>query len=334
MQRLLGPVLLCAVSVLRAQAAPAYDPMAVPTAAVPPSLTDTAVDAKRDRELPLRIFLPAATTPAPVIVFSHGLGGTRDTCNYLGQHWAARGCAVVFVQHPGSDDSVWRDSKPGDRMAAMQRAASLANAVLRCEDVHAVLDQLTAWNADEQHACHGRLDLEHVGMSGHSFGAVTTQLVAGQSAPLSGQRFLDPRIDAALPMSPSSPRAGSVERAFASVKVPWLLMTGTADTAPIGDQDTASRLAVYAALPTTIDRYELVLDGAEHSAFTERALPGDAHERNANHHRAILALSTAFWDSYLRGDDAARAWLQGDGVRSVLQEQDRWEFGTARQSAR
>jgi predicted dienelactone hydrolase len=326
MRPLPGSVLLCAVSLLRAQDAPAYDPLAVTTEALPASHTDTVVDAERARELPLRIFLPAATAAAPVVVFSHGLGGTRDTCNYLGRHWAARGYAVVFVQHPGSDDAVWRDARPRDRMAAMQRAASGKNLVLRGEDVRAVLDQLTVWNADQEHPCHSRLDLEHVGMSGHSFGAATTQSVAGQSMPLLGQKFVDRRIDAALPMSPSSPRVGSVERAFAEVRIPWLLMTGTEDTSPIGDQDVASRLAVYPALPATIDRYLLVLDGAEHSAFTERALPGDARPRNPDHHRAILALSTAFWDAHLRGDRAARAWLHGEGARAVLGADDRWQL--------
>jgi len=54
-------------------------------------------------------------------------------------------------------------------------------------------------------------------------------------------------------------------------------------------------------------------------------LPGDKEARNPNHHRAILALSTAFWDAYLRGDAAARAWLDGDGPRSVLEPKDRWQ---------
>ena len=82
-------------------------------------------------------------------------------------------------------------------------------------------------------------------------------------------------------------------------------MTGTKDVAPIGGADVESRLAVFPALPPG-GKYELVLDGAEHSAFTDRALPGDSAPRNPNHHRAILALSTAFWDAWLRGDAAAR----------------------------
>jgi hypothetical protein len=60
--------------------------------------------------------------------------------------------------------------------------------------------------------------------------------------------------------------------------------------------------------------------------FTDRALPGDKEPRNPNHHRVILALSTAFWDAYLRDDPAARAWLNGPGARSILEPDDRWQF--------
>ena len=101
-------------------------------------------------------------------------------------------------------------------------------------------------------------------------------------------------------------------------------MTGTYDTAPIGGIDLASRLAVYPALPPG-GKYELVLDRAEHSAFTDRALPGDRETHNPNHHRAILAISTAFWDAYLRGDAQARGWLDGAGARAVLEAADRWQ---------
>ena len=68
-----------------------------------------------------------------------------------------------------------------------------------------------------------------------------------------------------------------------------------------------------------------MLDGAEHSAFTERALPGDKGKRNPNHHRAILALSTAFLDAYLKDDASARAWLDGPDARNVLDKADRWQ---------
>ena len=126
-------------------------------------------------------------------------------------------------------------------------------------------------------------------------------------------------------MSPSSPRnVGDLRQVFGHVTIPWLLMTGTKDVAQIGGADLASRLAVFPALAPG-GKYELLLDGAEHSAFSERALPGDREQRNPNHHRAILAISTAFWDTWLRDNADARAWLDGDGPLSVLEKADRWQ---------
>lgn len=309
-----------------------YDPLAARDGDAP-TLALSFVDAARDRAIPLRVYLPAATTPpapAPVIVWSHGLGGSRDNAKYLGAHWSKRGYVCVFLQHPGSDESVWRELPARERMAALRAAASVDNALLRCADVTAALDQLARWHADAAHELHGRLDLERVGMCGHSFGAATTQAVAGQSAPLVGARFRDDRIDAALPMSPSKPARGDVRKAFADVRIPWLVMTGTHDGSPIGNTTPADRLAVYPALPPTIDRYELVLDDAEHSAFGDAALPGEKLARKQAHHRSILALSTAFWDCHLRGDAAAREWLHGDGPRRVLDAEDRWQRAAAK----
>lgn len=315
----LGFALLAASLAL---AAP-YDPLAV-SGPEPTTWDGTITDGARHREIPVRVFLPASTAPAPVVLFSHGLGGSREGSGYLGVHWAKRGYVVVFVQHPGSDAGVWKDEPPEKRLAALREAASLDNFLLRVKDIPAVLDGFERFNAQPKHPLEKRLDLEHVGMSGHSFGAITTQAVSGQSFPLAGASFTEARIKAALPMSPSTPRRGSAAQAFAKVTIPWLLMTGTKDSAPIGNQTVESRLAVFPALPAG-GKYELVLDRAEHSAFTDRALPGDAEPRNPNHHRAILAIGTAFWDATLRGDAAARAWLDGDGPRSVLEKADRWQ---------
>ncbi len=310
------------------EAGPAnYDPLAVATDFNPEQLDLTVHDAKRTRDIPVRIYLPANKAPAPVVLFSHGLGGTRNGSQFLGTHWAARGYVAVFLQHPGSDDSVWRGKSATERMPAMNSAASLDNFLLRVQDVPAVLNQLEIWNVDSTTALKGRLDVKKVGMSGHSFGAITTQAVSGQTFAIGGQRFTDPRIKAAIAFSPSTPKRGSADTAFGEVKIPWLLMTGTKDLSPIGQADLKSRLGVYPALRGA-PKYEVVLNNAEHSAFTDRALPGDKEPRNPNHHRVILALSTAFWDAYLRGDADALAWLKGSGPRSVMEASDRWQFST------
>jgi predicted dienelactone hydrolase len=227
------------------------------------------------------------------------------------------------MQHAGSDESVWKDQPLGGRLKAMKEAANAENFMNRVADIPAVIDQLQKWNEQTGHALQGQLNLKQIGMSGHSFGAVTTQAVSGQSF-LDTTRLTEPRIQAALAMSPSSGKNVKPEKAFGAVKIPWLLMTGTRDVSMIGDTDVESRLAVYPALPPG-DKYELVLDQAEHSAFSERAPARDRSQRNPNHHKVILALSTAFWDAYLKEDAAAKAWLTGEGPRTVLEKADRWQ---------
>lgn len=303
-----------------------YDPLALPDAKIADPIDLDVVDPKRERTIPIRIFLPPAGNKAsPVVLFSHGLGGSRQMGAYLGNHWAARGYAAVFLQHPGSDTSVWQDEPMGRRMQAMREAASVKNLVLRVEDVPAVLDQLTEWANSKDHMFAGRFDLARTGMAGHSFGAHTTQAVGGQQMPLVQDRYVEPRIKAAVIMSPGAPSGGrDPGDAFADVKIPWLLLTGTADTAPIGNQTPESRLAVFPALPKG-HAYELVLDGGSHFAFTDRPLPQERGNRNPNHHRVILGLSTAFWDAYLRDDAAARAWLDGDGPKTILENGDSWQ---------
>lgn len=286
---------------------------------------DTSIqDPERNRVIPIRIFMPAGDPPAPVVIFSHGLGGSCKMNAFMGEHWGARGFFTVFVQHPGSDVSVWQDLPREERMKALAKAANLKTFQDRVKDVSFVLDTLAVWNKTTDSGYAGKMDLNHAGMSGHSFGAVTTQAVSGQRTVLGKASFTDSRITAAMMFSPSQPKRGSAEKAFGQVGIPWMIMTGTQDVSVIGEGELESRLAVYPALPPG-GKYELVLFNAEHSAFTDRALPGDGEQRNPNHHRAILGISTAFWDAYLKKDDKAKAWLDGNGPRTVLEENDRWQ---------
>ena len=314
--------LLCAAGAVAAELS--CDPLAVSARETPQTIDLAVHDKARKRNIPIRVYLCLAKPSAPVVLFSHGLGGSREGSSYLGKHWASRGYVAVFLQHPGSDTAVWKGKPAGQRKQAMRDAASGENFMLRAQDVPAVLDQLERWNRTDDHVLAGKLSLKSVGMSGHSFGAVTTQAASGQLFARGRAMFTDARIGAAIAMSSSSPRRGTPEAAFGKVSLPWLLMTGTKDTAGIGHADVKSRLAVFRALPPG-RKYELVLHGAEHSAFTDRALPRDTEPRNPNHHRVILALSTAFWDSYLLNNAAARAWLDGDGPKSVLAKDDTWQ---------
>ena len=183
--------------------ADAYDPLVADTNSLAAPLDLPVHDAARKRDLPVLVYLPAATNPAPVVIFSHGLGGTRFVSPFLGRHWAARGYVAVYVQHPGSDDSVWKDIPAKDRYRSMKQAASLKNFLLRVKDVSVVVDQLEHWNTNASSPLAGRLDLKKLGMSGHSFGAATTEALCGETLPIKGRDLTDARFTAALVLSPS-----------------------------------------------------------------------------------------------------------------------------------
>lgn len=80
------------------------------------------VDQARHRPVPARIYYPQdGAGPFPVIIFSHGLGGSREGYEYLDRFWASPGYVSVHIQHSGSDPAVWQGSNRPFR--DMQRAA-------------------------------------------------------------------------------------------------------------------------------------------------------------------------------------------------------------------
>lgn len=279
------------------------------------------VDEDRGRTVPVKVYLPeAADGPAPVILYSHGLGGSREGKAFLGEHWAESGYVAVFMQHPGSDKSVWENVERAERMKSLKGAASGRNFKLRVGDVVFVLDQLEIWNADPEHPLSGKLDLERIGMAGHSFGAVTTQAIMGQRPMrISKRSFADDRIDCFVPMSPSASTRIPDDKAFGEIGKPVLCMTGTEDTSLIRPEVTAdSRLKVYAALPSG-DKFQVVFEGGEHRLFSAR----DKYEK---YQPALERLTTEFFDAYLRDSDEARKWLQSEAPLDTLFENDKWEW--------
>ena len=66
-------------------------------------------DTARNRAVPVRLYLPAQTAPAqtlPLVMFSHGMGGSRRGYSYLGAYWASHGFTSLHLQHVGSDRSL------------------------------------------------------------------------------------------------------------------------------------------------------------------------------------------------------------------------------------
>ena len=94
------------------------------------------------REVLARFYLPAvikgsekatSSQPVPLVVFSHGIGGSRDGYTYIGKHLAAHGIATLHVQHEGSDRSLWFGN-PMQIVSRLQVAANDREAIARTQE--------------------------------------------------------------------------------------------------------------------------------------------------------------------------------------------------------
>jgi len=277
-------------------------------------------DASRRRSVPVKIYAPATGQgPFPVIVFSHGLGGSREGYKYLGRHWASYGYVAVHVEHLGSDTAAFTKRPRGRLLAKMGADARESmtdpqNAVARPLDVRFVLDRLEKINQGGSPVAH-RLDLTRVGMAGHSFGAWTTLVVAGQRigrevASGSSPSYADPRVKAAIAMSAPIPRKREdLDAAFGAIHIPVLHMTGTLDDSPLGETKAAERRIPYDHIHGA-DQYLVTFEGGDHMVFSGRLMEGSERAaKDAVFQDLILQGTTAFWDAYLKGDAAAKSWL-------------------------
>jgi predicted dienelactone hydrolase len=272
-------------------------------------------DTRREREVPAKLYFPKnATNPCPVIVFSHGLGGTRNNYEYLGQHWASHGYVVAHVQHHGSDDAAWRGAaRPGEMMRA---AMNVENSMNRPIDVSFVLDQLTDFNGQDG-VLRKRMDLKRVGVAGHSFGAFTTMAIAGQKFGPTGRSFADPRVKAAIAMSTPVPRRAP-EQNYADITIPVFHFTGTADESPLNDTEATERRVPFDSIQNAM-QFLITFQDGDHMIFSGRSTAFSA-EKKAAMLDVIRESTTQFWDAYLRDDAAAKSWLTNGGAKQALGE--------------
>ncbi|HEX8342704.1 MAG TPA: alpha/beta fold hydrolase [Tepidisphaeraceae bacterium] len=279
--------------------------------AEPNVLLQSWKDAARQCEVPVKIYLPADTSgPAPVILFSHGLGASREMYGYLGTYWAEKGFVAVHLTHVGSDDSVWRNATDS-RVDAMMAAASAANYVARLGDIAFVIDELTRQNAEKSSRLFGRLNLEQIGMAGHSFGALTAQAEAGQSILVAGVErvFRDPRIKAVVAMSPAPPPKSNLPAAaFARMAAPIFYLTGTADFEMITMAGVKQRREPFDKGGGS-DQYLAIFAGGDHGLFVGRRR-GGARKSDAAAWAYIQKATTEFFNAYLRNDPASLVWMR------------------------
>jgi dienelactone hydrolase len=233
-------------------------------------------DDVRERAVPIRLYQPSGATvmaPVPLIIFSHGIGGSRLGYSYLGRYWASHGLASLHVQHIGSDRSIWFGN-PFNLVSRLQEAAQVKEALNRVHDLRFALTQLLNDPLGQT------MRPDQIIAAGHSYGANTTLLASG--ARVSQDNIPvdlgDARITAAIVIS--APRfygQNAVDSILQPVSLPTLHITATEDNIQIPGYFSGypDRLAIFEAIGSK-RKALAVFEGGSHSMFTDRTRTGGA----------------------------------------------------------
>ena len=275
-------------------------------------------DEKRNNDVRVRIFYPVIAGKYPVIVFSHGAGGSDTCCESLTRHWATYGYITIQPIH---DDSVAQRNSSGDENARFPQAVreALKNPALwesRPRDISFVLDSLAGLQKRVA-GLNGKIDAARIGVAGHSMGAYTAEAIGGALVDLPdhpGQNFSDPRVKAILCLSPQGPgQFGLTTHSFANVSLPFMGVTGSLDN--LGPLANAAWHRTPFERSQPGDKFEVFIRGASHVSFISAETVNSARSSQA---AAILgytnSASLAFWDAYLKDDAAAKKFLDGDAL--------------------
>ena len=262
-------------------------------------------DSARNKDVLVKIYHPNSPGPSPVIIFSHGAFGSRETYWALGEYWASYGYVSI---HPSHDDSRLDSGYRGGLMQVLRDSKLWES---RPRDISFVIDSLGQIEklAPE---LRGKLDHSRIGVGGHSYGAYTAEAIGGATVTLPGESaprsFADKRVKAVVIMSPQGEgEMGLTAHSWDNMRLPTLLMYGSLDFG------TQRRTPTWRSQPfyksPAGDKYDVELEGATHMTFV-----GPFREPG---HQSMLfkcaKLETvAFWDAYLKEDPTAKAYLASD----------------------
>ncbi len=275
-------------------------------------------DAKRNKDIHVRIFYPSDPGKHPVIVFSHGAGGSQNCCDALTRHWASYG--YVTLQPTHDDSAIQRRNSGEENIRFMQAVRdALKKPALwesRPQDISFVLDSLPELQKSIP-ALAGKIDADRIGVGGHSMGAFTAGAIAGALVDLPGRpasKFADPRAKAVLLLSPQGPgEFGLTDHSWDRISLPLLSMTGSLDSGAGRQGPQWKKIPFERSQPG--DKYHLFIDGANHMSFITADTLSPARAAQAE---AILGYANsaalAFWDAYLKGEPAAKDYLQSDAL--------------------
>jgi len=314
---LVGTFLLLVAEAHQAAARRSYPP---PTYQPPPGYAVRTAkdlvlrDNARSKDLAFNVLHPDGTGPFPVIIFSHGAGASRDNYLNLTSYWASHGYIVIQPSHADSIALRRAQGKPAGWGEALHEALADPNAWQnRPQDISFLIDSLAQIQRMVPQL-EQRMNMRSIGVGGHSFGAYTSEAIAGalvqlkkDSPPVS---LADRRVTAVIAMSPEGPgQIGFVDNSWNDQYLPIMTMTGTRDYAGLA-KGPSWRKIPFDRSPAG-DKYHLLIAGGNHFSFVGGG--GDEGEKGTIF-SYVQASSLAFWDAYLKHNSKALAYLQSDSL--------------------
>ncbi|HTO57869.1 MAG TPA: dienelactone hydrolase family protein [Pseudomonadales bacterium] len=227
----------------------------------------------------VRVWQPENPAPAPVLIFSHGFHGCATQSGFLMRAFVDAGYIVFAPNHRdatcngGSAYWIERPQQPFQKPDAWSDATYRD----RADDVAAVI---AALGTDERFR--GRVDLDRLGLVGHSLGGYTVLGLGG-----AWPSWKMPGVKAVLALSPYT-NPYLAKATLGGVAVPVMYQGGTRDVAIT--PSVAKDGGAYALTPAP--KYFVEFDGAGHLAWTD--------VRDTDHDE-IVAYSVAFANRYVRG---------------------------------
>ncbi|MGK7932403.1 MAG: alpha/beta hydrolase [Microcystaceae cyanobacterium] len=308
-------------------------------------------DQKRNRNLYVEVYQPQQfkAGKTPVVIISHGLASNPESFSRRAEHLASYGYVVVMPQHPGSDTLRAEMFIEGFSFQTFDRNEFIDRPL----DISYILDELERRN---QGQFQGRLDLENVGVFGHSFGGYGVLAVAGatmdfenlervcdielgllntalllQCRALQLERkdynFRDERVTAVFALNPvNSGIFGPV--GLAQIKIPTFISAGSYDPAtPFVFEQSVS----YPRLVNTKNKYLQLQEGQAHVDFSQ--LDGgitDLIETTEviNLPSPLLldaytnSMMLAFFQTYIVGDNNYKVYLSSAYADYISTDED------------
>ncbi|WP_267384186.1 alpha/beta hydrolase [Cyanobacterium sp. uoEpiScrs1] len=279
----------------------------------------------------------------PVVIISHGLSSRPEDFAKRAEHLASYGYVVALPQHLGSDVQHLQDLLEG----YTREIFDLDEFLNRPLDISQTLDELERRNITE---FGGNLNLENVGIFGHSFGGYTVLALAGATLDFKGlekdcnielgklntalllqcralklkrknYNFRDERIQAVYAINPVNASIFG-EQGLSKIIIPTFIGAGNYDPATPFVFEQARSFPWL----TTKNRYLLLQEGQAHVDFSQldagltdmiKTLPNLTLPSSVLLDNYTNATMLAFFEIYIVNNQDYKSYLQSSYVNHI-----------------